>query len=98
MTGSTSTSSAAVIKLKKRKKSRVVRSEAKEGDETEIEAVVYPCRNEMCLQSKLGLGFIDKNTSSVHQLECVYLENSTKNTSWENNNIEDYPSVVSNTL
>ncbi|CAN0919649.1 Putative ETHYLENE INSENSITIVE 3-like 4 protein [Linum grandiflorum] len=61
-------------------------------------AVVYPCRNEMCPQSKLGLGFSDKNTRSVHQLECTYPEKSPEDTSRENSGSEDYPSVVISTL
>ncbi|CAN0919654.1 Putative ETHYLENE INSENSITIVE 3-like 4 protein [Linum grandiflorum] len=95
---SSSSSSAAVIKPEKRKKSRVVISEAEEDEETKTEAVVYPCRNEMCPQSKLGLGFSDKNTRSVHQLECTYPEKSPEDTSRENSGSEDYPSVVISTL
>ncbi|CAN0919646.1 hypothetical protein LINGRAHAP2_LOCUS31576 [Linum grandiflorum] len=52
----------------------------------------------MCPQSKLGLGFSDKNTRSVHQLECTYPEKSPEDTSRENSGSEDYPSVVISTL
>ncbi|CAN1121772.1 Putative ETHYLENE INSENSITIVE 3-like 4 protein [Linum perenne] len=89
-TGSTSSS---VTTSEKRKKSRVVISEA-EDEDTETE-FVYPCRNEMCPQSKLGLGFSDKNSRSDHQLECVYPEKSPEDTSGENSGSNDYPSAVS---
>ncbi|CAI0420200.1 unnamed protein product [Linum tenue] len=40
----------------------------------EEEEVLYPCQNEVCPQSKPGLGFADKNTRSGHQLDCAFSE------------------------
>ncbi|CAN1344161.1 Putative ETHYLENE INSENSITIVE 3-like 4 protein [Linum perenne] len=56
------------VAAEKRKKSS---SDREADDDADL---MYSCRNETCPQSKPGLGFLDKNTRSDHQLDCAYPE------------------------
>ncbi|CAN0915938.1 ETHYLENE INSENSITIVE 3-like 5 protein [Linum grandiflorum] len=54
----------------KRKKSGSDREAEDLGDAD----LMYSCGNITCPQSKPGLGFMDKNARSDHQLDCAYTE------------------------
>ncbi|CAN0862038.1 Putative ETHYLENE INSENSITIVE 3-like 4 protein [Linum grandiflorum] len=67
MTNSLRISELASSSAEKRKKS----SSDREAEDADLR---YSCRNKTCPQSKLGLGFIDKNARSDHQSDCAYAE------------------------